>query len=250
MLKTSDEENTKLCRTEINNYAQNKDIKIEQIYEYSINARQSKTNLSINKIIEKLQGSDTLIIENLNILGNTIFKVIQKITRLTEKNVRLHLIYENIILRQNDERLGFLYNLLSLENNFIKKRTQSADDTRKTKKTQLGRKSGKKTKSIYDKYKKRIMHLEKLGVSKKKIIDEIKIGSSQGLGVYIKKVKESLEKSRTSNKTVKKNETSNSIKVEIGNAPLDLKIPIVSVDQKKSRNIHRKNSSKGTKKKK
>ena len=118
--------------------------------------KKSLYKLEYNKIIEKLQGSDTLIIENLNILGNTIFKVIQKITRLTEKNVRLHLIYENIILCQNDERLRFLYNILSLENNFIKKRTQIADDTRKTKKTQLGRKSGKKTKSIYDKYKKRI----------------------------------------------------------------------------------------------
>ncbi|MDX9743409.1 MAG: recombinase family protein [Arcobacteraceae bacterium] len=208
IIVSSDEEKTKLQRDEISEYKQAKEIVIDKIYEFNLKARQSKTNISLDKIIENLNTNDSLIIEKLNILGDTIFKVIQKITRLMNKNVNLYLIYEGIILRPNDERFNLLYNLLSLENKAIKKRIQTAHNTCKTKSIKLGRKTGKKTNSIYDKYKKKIMSLDKLGLSKKKIIDEIKVGSAQGLGVYIKKIKANVKKD-TSSKTYIQNRSSN-----------------------------------------
>jgi len=208
IIVSSDEEKTKLQRDEISQYKQAKEIVIDKIYEFNLKARQSKTNISLDKIIEKLHTNDAFIIDSLNILGDTIFKVIQRIIRLKEKNVNLHLVYEGIILRPNDERFNLLYNLFSLENASIKKRTQIANNTRKTKSIKLGRKTGKKTNSIYDKYKKKIMSLDKLGLSKKKIIDEIKVGSAQGLGVYIKKIKANVKKD-TSSKTYIQNRSSN-----------------------------------------
>jgi len=89
IIVSSDEEKTKLQRDEISEYKQAKEIVIDKIYEFNLKARQSKTNISLDKIIENLNTNDSLIIEKLNILGDTIFKVIQKITRLMNKNVNL-----------------------------------------------------------------------------------------------------------------------------------------------------------------
>lgn len=165
---------------------------------------------NIDDVIEKLDINNTFIICSLDILGNSISKILVILNILQNKKVKLHIIDDNITLEHNNALANkIIISLLSVEKSFIKNRTDAAKDTRNKKGIKLGRKEGKKYPSIFDEHKKEIKKLSKLGVSKKRIIDKIKVGSTQSLTNYIKSrnlLGEEIETNKKATKQLKKNE--------------------------------------------
>lgn len=145
---------------------------------------------TINKILKKVSRGDSLIIYNLNILGNTIYKVLTELFKISEKDVKIISTNPNfnILNGKTNQTFDLLKILYNIEKENIERRIILAQKSCKSRNKKLGRKKGLKTKSIYDKHKKTIFKLFKLKVPKTKIIEEIGVGTPQGLGKYIKKI--------------------------------------------------------------
>lgn len=102
---------------------------------------------------------------------------------------------------ETNQTFLLLKTLYDIEKEHIKKRIVLAQKSCKSRNKKLGRKKGLKTKSIYDEHKKTIFKLFKLKVPKTKIIEEIGVGTPQGLGKYIKKIIEQKEIELNMNKS-------------------------------------------------
>ena len=107
--------------------------------------------------------------------------------------------------------------LIKVEKKVKEKRMSSAKETRDNNGTKIGRKSGKKTKSMFDKHKKKIIKLNESKVPKTEILKELKSdddilknATSQALGQYIKRINENR---RTKKERVKQNNIENFNKI-------------------------------------
>ena len=185
---TPEYESFEIQKTNLEKYITLNNIKIDTILE--VNGKNDKSYFyNLEKALEKVSINDTIIVNDLSVFGQSIFSILRYLEKLNLKNIMLHIINLNQILSKNQDTKFFilLSNLLKIERNKIKQRTNLAKNTREKKGTTLGRKSGKPTKSMYDEHKVKIKRLYDLGVSKKKILDHIGVGTAQSLGVYIKK---------------------------------------------------------------
>lgn len=198
----------------INDYISSNKITIDVKY-YSKELHKYKSKLSIVDLINKIDKDTKLIIATLDVLGNTTLSVLKSIKAVIEKGIILIIISENLEINSLD---GFKYSTLQLlsaliefENNKQNVKLSKAKKTLSESAKKVGRKSGKKTTSIFDAYKKEIMKLYGLSVPKIKILKSlqekdkrIKQSSSQALGLYIKKVLIQIEKNKNVPKKVRK----------------------------------------------
>ncbi|MFA9238456.1 MAG: recombinase family protein [Candidatus Paceibacteria bacterium] len=169
----------------VQEYALKNKIKLnEVITESGIN------NKTIDNYINQLPDNVTIFLENITTLGNSTFHILKRIKILKEKNTTIHIINKDLNLHLGNNILfKVLDALLELEISKVKHRTDTAKDTRDKKNIKLGRKKGQTSKSKYDKHKKRILYLHKQGVPNTKIVEDIKLGTPQSLGKYIKQIK-------------------------------------------------------------
>ena len=181
-------ESFEIQKTYIEKYITLNHIKIDEIFKV-IGGNDKSYLYHLDKALKKVSTNDTIIVNDLSVFGQSIFSILKYLEDFNLKNITLHIINLNQILSKNQDTKLFilLSNLLKIERNKIKQRTTLAKSTREKKGTILGRKSGKPTKSMYDEHKAKIKRLHDLGVSKKKIIEHIGVGTAQSLGVYIKK---------------------------------------------------------------
>lgn len=177
--------------TKNSNTAISKEFKITEIYD------NNKLENSINNVIYHIPEKSRLIFASLNILGNSSYKILQKIYIANQKYISIYLVQENLFISyENKELLSLIEALFSIDKNAKKQRLETAKRTHQKNRTKRGRKSGKKRKSMFDKYKKKIMKLHSIGIPKTKILAELKqkdtkftSSSPQALGQYIKKIK-------------------------------------------------------------
>ena len=169
----------------VQEYALKNKIKLnEVITESGIN------NKTIDNYINQLPDNVTIFLENITTLGNSTFHILKRIKILKEKNVTLHILSKELTFYTTNTLLfKVLDTLLELETSKVKHRTETAKNTRDKKNIKLGRKKGQTSKSKYDKHKKRILYLHKQGVPNTKIVEDIKLGTPQSLGKYIKQIK-------------------------------------------------------------
>ena len=185
---TSEYESFEIQKTNLEKYITLNNINIDKILE--VNGKNDKSYLyNLEKALEEVSINDTIIVNDLSVFGQSIFSILRYLENFNLKNISLHIINLNQILSKDQDTKLFilLSSLLKIEQNKINKRTALAEATREKKGTKLGRKSGGKTKSMFDEHKVKIKRLYDLGVSKKRIIDQIGVGTAQSLGVYIKK---------------------------------------------------------------
>ncbi len=184
----------------IRNYVEEHNIKVDEEKKYYLGFEEEsekKREADIEKdVFPVLIKGDVLIVPELNTLGNSTLVILNRLEMLKTKEITLHLIKEALVLEAENESLYSLISaLLDCDKKFKKKRILEAKATREKNGNKVGRPSGKKTKSMFDTHKRKIMSLHKRDVPKTKILLEIKkddLGlekaTSQALGKYIKRL--------------------------------------------------------------
>lgn len=157
------------------------------------------------KSLKEMEENSLAYIYKLSDLGNTTFQILKNIFTLFNKNINIHIYNENYNLKYNDSNLpiNFLKEIFAIEESIINIRLDKTKATLKNKTKSAGRKSGKKTKSIFDKHKKIIFQELKKNTPKTEILEIIKLNNDllenttpQALGQYIKRQQRIKEKNK------------------------------------------------------
>lgn len=166
-----------------------KNIIFDKTIQLPQDAIQCKKDKLIDKNISKLVTGDFIAIDSLEILGHSSFLILKRLFVINgNKSSTLHIIKDDYILDPDEYKINTLfYKIIEIEKSYTKQRTDIAKQTREKRGTKLGRKSGQKVKSIFDKHRAKIKRFNALGLSKKKIIECIGVGTPQALGNYIKR---------------------------------------------------------------
>lgn len=169
------------------NYASNHNINFDQDFFTTITTSNKKT---IDNFIKELTYNADLFIDSLSALGHSTFSILTQIIKLRKNNINLHILDKKITLDlKNNLPFEVILSILEIENLKIKNRIDKAKNTIEQKNIEVGRKSGRPTKSMFDEHKRKIKHLHNQGVPNTKIVEIIGVGNSQALGKYIKKLK-------------------------------------------------------------
>ena len=166
------------------------------IIKYNLLNQPNYKNTIFVKSLKKVEINSLVIIYKLSDLGNSTFQILKNIFDLFSKNINIHIYSENFFLYYNNSSLpiNILKEIHKIEEYKINIRLNRTKDTLNRKTKKAGRKSGKKTKSIFDKHKKMIFEELKKNTPKTEILRIIKLNDSllinttpQALGQYIKR---------------------------------------------------------------
>ncbi|MCT7466950.1 hypothetical protein N5T78_10185 [Aliarcobacter cryaerophilus] len=148
------------------------------------------------KSLKKVETDSLIYIYQLSDLGNSIFQILKNIFDLFSKNINICIYSKDFFLRYNDSSfpVNILKEIYEIEEFKINNRLNRTKNTLIKKSKQVGRKSGKKTKSIFDKHKILIFKELKRNTPKTEIlkiiksIDDLLVNTTpQALGQYIKR---------------------------------------------------------------
>jgi DNA invertase Pin-like site-specific DNA recombinase len=175
---------------EILQYINDHHLHVDEFMEFEISSRKSKAERGIDKLLEKLQPGDTLIVSELSRIGRSTSEVIDIVNSLIDKKVNLVAIKQNLnITNKLDMSTKIIVTMFSLfaelERDIISERTKQALAVRKANGVILGKPKGTLQKSVLDEYSCQIVEWLKLGVSKSAIAKILKT-SRVNLFNYIK----------------------------------------------------------------
>lgn len=187
----------------IKKYIEGEQIHLKKMYSSVKNATKNKENHEFDNFLDEIFYGDMLIVYDLSVFGETLPGILKKIGLIRQKGIELYCVFENLLIgTQNQILHSFVDALIQLDVTKQSKKSAAAASTRKNNGTKIGRKAGKKTKSMFDKYRKKILKMDNQGIPKTKILAMIKENdeefaniSVQALGQYIKKL-ERLRKER------------------------------------------------------
>lgn len=157
-------------KLELLEYSRRNDIKIDMFIKVEVSSRKSTKDRKIDKLLEKLQAGDLLLVSELSRLGRSVGQIIQIVDALIKKQVLLVAVKESIKIngKQNiqTKTMITMFGLFAeIERDLISERTkQGLAAARKSGKT-LGRPKGY-GKSKLDDFKPEIEALLKNGSSK------------------------------------------------------------------------------------
>jgi DNA invertase Pin-like site-specific DNA recombinase len=144
-------------------------------------------------MMKKLEGSGILIATELSRLGRSTAEVITLVNQLLKQNVRVILTKQNLDITAHDMASKIIITLFSLfgelERDLISLRTKEALAAKKSKGIQLGKPKGTIQKSMYDKDLETIKGWLALGLSGRKISENLGYGSYISLNTFLKKRK-------------------------------------------------------------
>lgn len=189
---STDKQTTDNQKLVILEYAQNNRITLDEIIETTVSSKKNREEREIDTLIERMNDRDSLIVYSLDRLGRSTLETLQIIEDIKNKGIILIFIKENIIIDKhntnpmNEMMLTLLSGFAQLERSFISERTKLGLEARKAQGIKLGRQKGQQVTSIFDDHKSRIKELVFLGVTHKKIHENINVGTVQSLGKYIK----------------------------------------------------------------
>ena len=185
-----DVDNQKL---EILEYARKHDLKVDEFIEITISSKRTTKQRRIDEMMEKLEGSGILIATELSRLGRSTAEVITLVNQLLKQNVRVILTKQNLDITTHDMASKIIITLFSLfgelERDLISLRTKEALAAKKSKGIQLGKPKGTIQKSMYDKDLETIKDWLALGLSGRKISQNLGYGSYISLNTFLKKRK-------------------------------------------------------------
>lgn len=174
------------------------ETKKNEIMEY-VKDRNNEINFITS--LENLEKNSQLYLDSLCSFGSTIYQILSAFFELQYKKINIITIKDKF----HDTKLGFitydvLIELLNFEKKNIKDRLSKTKTTLIKKEKTVGRKKGRKTKSVFDKHKRIIFEELKKGITQVKILEKLKLKDSdikditpQALGKYIKKQKKLIQ---------------------------------------------------------
>lgn len=174
------------------------ETKKNEIMEY---VKDGNNEINFITSLENLEKNSQLYLDSLCSFGSTIYQILSAFFELQYKKINIITIKDKF----HDTKLGFitydvLIELLNFEKKNIKDRLSKTKTTLIKKEKTVGRKKGRKTKSVFDKHKRIIFEELKKGITQVKILEKLKLKDSdikditpQALGKYIKKQKKLIQ---------------------------------------------------------
>ena len=189
---STDKQDIQNQRYEILEYANRNGLKIGDWVEVTMSSRKSTKQRRIDEMLERIEGSDTLLVTELSRLGRSTAEVIALVNQLIQRDIRVIVIKQNLDIKQHDmtsKVLTTIFSLLAeLERDLVSMRTREALAAKKAQGVKLGKPKGTIQASKFDEHREKIEELLKLEVSVRKIATvHLGLTSHYGLNEYIKK---------------------------------------------------------------
>lgn len=178
---SSDKQTVENQRFEINNFCEQKKIKIDGWIEETISGMKSYDKRQLGRLLNKVQKDDLIICAELSRLGRNLFMIMEILNICMTKECRVWTIKDNYRLGDDIQSkvLAFAFGLSAeIERNLISQRTKEVLARKKAEGVVLGRPKGKKNSP--EKYKlfgkeTLISELLAIGVSKRQIAKICKV---------------------------------------------------------------------------
>ena len=173
---STDKQTVKNQRDEINRYAVEHKMIIDEFIEVEMSSRKSESKRRITELLEKVSEGDIIITSELSRLGRSTQEVLKLIDILIKKKIEIIFIKQALHVKSDKQDMTTkvmltMFSLFAeLERDLISSRTKEALASRKGKGV-LGHKTGTVLKSKYDKDHLKLIELFNLGLSAQKIID-------------------------------------------------------------------------------
>jgi len=188
---STDKQDLNNQKLEILEFARKKDLKVDEFVEITISSRKTSKQRRIDEVLERLEGSDTLVVTELSRLGRSTAEVIALINGLVAREIRVIILKQNLDIQKHDMNSKIIITLFSLfaelERDLISLRTKEALAAKRLQGVQLGKPKGTIQGSQFDKDKERIKELLDLGLSVRKITKLLGYTNHLSLNTYVKK---------------------------------------------------------------
>ncbi len=185
-------------KLEILEFGRKKDLKIDEFIQITVSSRMTSKQRRIDDLLERLSGSDALIVTELSRLGRSTAEVLSLVNGLIDRDIRVIIIKQNLDISKHDMSSKIIVTLFSLfgelERDLVSLRTKEALASKRKQGIRLGKPKGTIQKSKFDNDLERIKELLALGLSVRKISKVLGYSNHIGLNTYIKKrsIKESM----------------------------------------------------------
>ena len=190
---STDKQEVNNQRLEILEYARKRDLKVDDFIQVTMSSKRTTKQRRIDEMMEKLDGSGILIATELSRLGRSTAEVIELVNQLIKRNVRVIFTKQNLDITGHDMSSKIIVTMFSLfaelERDLISLRTKEALAAKKSKGAILGKPMGTVQKSMYDDDLEKIMGWLQLGLSGRKISENLGYGSYISLNTFLKKRK-------------------------------------------------------------
>lgn len=180
----------------------NKNNIIHRIEESNILKNVHSFDRKIDQVIELMKESDCLTISHLNVLGNSVHRILKRLNTIHFKHCNLYVILGNIHIdtRDSSDGVNLILGMFKISNDLNRQKKEAVNKTLQASGKKTGRVQGKKYKSKFDEHKSKILAMDSKGISKKKICEIIEIGTPQAIGKYIKAINEQKEQKNNKRK--------------------------------------------------
>ena len=170
---STDKQTYKHQRFEIEEYAKNQGLKIDDWIEETISSRKALKNRKLGVLLENLQENDILITCEISRLGRSLLEVMRILETCLSKNCQVWTLKENYRLGNDIQSkvLAFAFSLAAeIERNLISQRTKSSLANLKASGKKLGRPFSAESKKLkLSKNAKKVQNLLSKGISKSQI---------------------------------------------------------------------------------
>ena len=146
---SSDKQTTENQHFEITNYSKTRNLPIDEWIEETISSTKKLSDRKFDKLLQKMQKGDILIVTELSRLGRNLMQIMSILHTCMEKDIRVFTIKEHYELGNNinSKVLAFAFGLSAeIERNLISQRTKEALARKKAEGVILGRPKGSKSK--------------------------------------------------------------------------------------------------------
>jgi len=188
---STDKQEVNNQRLEILEYARKRNLKVDDFIEVTMSSKRTTKQRRIDEMMERLDGSGILIATELSRLGRSTAEVIELVNQLLKQKVRVIFTKQNLDVRGQDMSSKIIITMFSLfaelERDLISLRTKEALAVKKSKGVQLGKPKGTIQKSMYDVDLEKIKGWLQLGLSGRKISENLGYGSYISLNTFLKK---------------------------------------------------------------
>jgi DNA invertase Pin-like site-specific DNA recombinase len=188
---STDKQDLNNQKLEILEFARRTNRRVDEFLEIAISSRKSSKKRRIDELVGKLSETDTLLVTELSRLGRSTGEVINLVNELLQRNIRVVIIKQNLEMAQHDMSSKIIVTMFSLfaelERDLVSQRTKEALAVKKAQGVKLGKPIGTIQASKFDKDRKRIEELLRLGLSVRKIAKVLGYSNHVGLNTYVKK---------------------------------------------------------------
>lgn len=170
---STDKQTYKHQRFEIEQYAKNQGLKIDDWIEETISSRKALKNRKLGTLLENLGENDILITCEISRLGRSLLEVMRILETCLNKNCQVWTLKENYRLGNDIQSkvLAFAFSLAAeIERNLISQRTKSSLANLKASGKKLGRPFSAESKKLkLSKNARKVQNLLAKGISKSQI---------------------------------------------------------------------------------